>query len=64
ADAAHEVAEKYGVWQEKSRYGRKYLGVVRTTYLIGPEGKVARRWDKVNVAGHVQEVEAALGALT
>src|SRR6187399_3478391 len=60
ADADHEVAEKYGVWQEKMRYGRKYMGIVRTTYLIGPDGKVARRWDKVRVEGHAEEVLAAV----
>ena len=59
ADAEHEVAEKYGVWQQKMRYGRKYMGIVRTTYLIGPDGKVARRWDKVNVEGHAEEVAKA-----
>jgi peroxiredoxin Q/BCP len=42
-------------------YGRKYLGVVRTTYLIGPDGKVLRRWDKVSVPGHAAEVLAAIG---
>lgn len=64
ADADHEVAEKYGVWQEKARYGRKYMGIVRTTYLIGPDGKVARRWDKVKVDGHADEVAKAAAALT
>ena len=60
ADADHAVADKYGVWQEKSRYGRKYMGIARTTYLIGPEGKVARRWDNVKVDGHVQAVADAI----
>ena len=60
ADADHAVAEKYGVWQEKSRYGRTYMGIARTTYLIDGDGKVARRWDNVKVDGHAQEVlEAA-----
>jgi len=63
ADADHGVAEKYGVWQEKMRYGRKYMGIVRTTYLIGPDGKVARRWDKVQVEGHAAEVAAAIQEL-
>jgi thioredoxin-dependent peroxiredoxin len=64
ADADHAVAEKYGVWQQKMRYGRKYMGIVRTTYLIGPDGKVARRWDKVSVDGHAEEVQAAVEELT
>jgi peroxiredoxin Q/BCP len=63
ADADHDVAEKYGVWQEKSRYGRKYMGIVRTTYLIGPDGKVARRWDNVKVEGHAEEVLQAVKGL-
>ena len=63
ADADHAVAEKYGVWQEKSRYGRKYLGIARTTYVIDAGGKVARRWDNVRVPGHVQEVFDAVSAL-
>ena len=64
ADAEHEVAEKYGVWQEKMRYGRKYMGIVRTTYLIDAAGKVARRWDKVSVEGHADDVLAAVKKLT
>jgi peroxiredoxin Q/BCP len=60
ADPDHDALNKYGVWQEKSMYGRKYMGVVRTTYLINPKGKVVQRWDKVKVAKHVQEVLDAL----
>ena len=56
ADEGATVASKYGVWQEKSMYGRKYMGIVRTTYLIDPSGKVAARWDKVKVPGHVEAV--------
>jgi peroxiredoxin Q/BCP len=61
ADADHEVAEKYGVWQKKTRYGRSYMGIVRTTYLIGPDGKVQERWDKVQVDGHADAVVASVG---
>jgi peroxiredoxin Q/BCP len=60
ADPDHEVADKYGVWQEKSRYGRRYMGIARTTYLIGPDGKVVERWDNVKVDGHAQAVSEAL----
>ena len=63
ADAGHTVAEKYGVWQEKMRYGRTYMGIVRTTYLIDAEGKVAKRWDKVSIDGHADEVLAAVKAV-
>jgi peroxiredoxin Q/BCP len=64
ADADHAVAEKYGVWQEKSRYGRKYMGIARTTYLIDASGKVVRRWDNVKVPNHVEQVYDAVAALT
>ena len=56
ADPEHEVAEKYGVWQQKSFMGRKFMGIVRTTYLIGADGKVAKRWDNVKVDGHAEQV--------
>jgi peroxiredoxin Q/BCP len=60
ADADHAVADAYGVWQKKVRYGRSYMGIVRTTYLIGADGRVVRRWDKVKVDGHADDVLAAL----
>jgi peroxiredoxin Q/BCP len=63
ADEDHAVAEAYGVWQQKSLYGRKYMGLARMTYLIGPDGKVAKRWDNVKVDGHVAQVLEAVKAL-
>jgi peroxiredoxin Q/BCP len=63
ADADHEVADKYGVWQKRSLYGRSFMGIARTTYLIGGDGRVARRWDKVKVDGHAEEVLAAVDDL-
>ena len=63
ADADHAVCEKYGVWVEKSMYGRKYMGIARVTYLIGGDGKVIRRWDDVKVDGHADEVLAAVRAI-
>jgi peroxiredoxin Q/BCP len=63
ADAEHEVSEKYGTWQKKSRYGRSYMGIVRTTVLIDRDGKVAKRWDNVKVDGHAEEVLAAVDKL-
>jgi peroxiredoxin Q/BCP len=56
ADEDHAVADAYGAWQEKSMYGRKYMGVARITYLIGPDGNVLKRWDKVSPATHADEV--------
>ena len=63
ADADHEVAEKYGAWQQKTNYGRSYMGIARTTYLVGPDGKVARRWDHVKVDGHAEAVLDAVKAI-
>ena len=63
ADEDHAVAEKYGVWQKKSLYGRSFMGNVRTTYLIDREGNVARRWDNVKVDGHAGAVLEALDAI-
>lgn len=56
ADADHAVAEKYGVWQQKSMYGKKYMGVVRTTFVIGKDGKVTHVLEKVKTADHDQLV--------
>ena len=63
ADADHAVAEKYGVWQKKSLYGRQFMGIARTTFLIGPDGKVVKRWSNVKVDGHAAEVLAAVQGL-
>jgi peroxiredoxin Q/BCP len=63
ADPEHEVADRYGAWQKKSLYGRTYMGVARMTYLIGPDGKVVRRWDNVKVDGHAGDVLRAVDEL-
>ncbi len=63
ADADHEVADKYGVWKKKSLYGRSFMGIARTTYLIDRSGKIARRWDNVKVDGHAEQVLEAVEAL-
>lgn len=63
ADSGHAVAEQYGVWQEKSMYGRKHMGVARTTFIIDGAGKIARIFEKVKPAGHAAEVEQALTEL-
>ena len=60
ADEDKEVIKKYDVWKEKSMYGRKYMGVERTTYIIDPEGKIKRVFRKVKVDGHNKEVMEAL----
>ncbi|MBW8268882.1 thioredoxin-dependent thiol peroxidase [Caldovatus aquaticus] len=63
SDADHKVAEVYGVWVEKSRYGRTYMGLERATFLIGPDGRIARVWRNVKVPGHVAAVAEAAKAL-
>lgn len=63
ADEDKHVLEKYGVWKEKSMYGRKYMGVERTTVLVAPDGKIARIWPKVKVTGHADEVLEAVRGL-
>jgi peroxiredoxin Q/BCP len=60
ADESKEVCEKYGVWQLKKMCGREYMGVVRSTFLISPEGKIEALWQKVRVKGHVETVKQKL----
>ncbi|MDQ6707798.1 MAG: redoxin domain-containing protein, partial [Acidobacteriota bacterium] len=61
ADTDHKAAEDYGVWKEKSMYGKKYMGVDRTTFVIGPDGVIKKIFPKVKVDGHAEEVLAAIG---
>ncbi|MBP7001471.1 thioredoxin-dependent thiol peroxidase [Amaricoccus sp.] len=63
SDEGSDVSERYGVWGEKSMYGRKYMGIERATFLIDASGRLARIWRKVKVPGHVEEVLAAAKAL-
>lgn len=56
SDESFKVLEKYNVWKEKSMYGRKYMGIMRETFLIGTDGRVLKHWQKVKPAGHAQEV--------
>lgn len=63
SDETHRMLEAYGVWQEKSLYGRKFLGIVRTTFLIGPDRRIVRIWPRVSVDGHAEAVLAAVKAL-
>ena len=60
SDEEGEVCERYGVWVEKTLYGRSYMGVERATFLIDGKGRIVRIWRKVRVPGHVEEVLAAL----
>ncbi len=63
ADSKHELAEKYGVWKEKSMYGRKYMGIERSTFLLNAKGEIVKEWRKVKVVGHVDEILRALQSL-
>jgi peroxiredoxin Q/BCP len=63
SDESHAMLERYGVWVEKSMYGKKYMGIERSTFLIDAGGKVARVWSKVKVPGHAEEVLAAVQSL-
>ena len=59
-DRDARVANKYGAWREKKNYGRTYLGIVRSSFLIDPSGKIVRIWDNVRVKGHVEKILATL----
>jgi peroxiredoxin Q/BCP len=63
SDETHEMLEAYGVWIEKSMYGKKYMGINRTTVLIGGDGRIAHIWPKVKIEGHADEVLAAAKAI-
>jgi peroxiredoxin Q/BCP len=60
ADEEKEACEAYGVWQLKKNYGREYMGVVRSTFIIDPDGRIAAVWEKVRVKGHVEAVKEKL----
>ena len=63
SDPDHATSEAFGVWGEKSMYGKKYMGVERSTFLVGSDGKIKKIWPKVKAAGHAAEVLAALQEL-
>ena len=63
SDETHEMLQSYGVWGKKSMYGKTYMGIQRTTVLIGADGRIARIWPKVKIEGHAEEVLAAAKAL-
>lgn len=60
SDPERTLAQKFGVWAEKSMYGKKYMGIVRSTFIIGEDGEILKEWRKVKVKGHVDEVIEAL----
>ncbi len=63
ADEEKEVCQLFGVWQLKKNYGREYMGVVRSTFIVDPDGKIAAKWEKVRIKGHVEAVKEKLQAL-
>ncbi len=63
SDPEHKMLKAYGVWSKKKMYGKEYMGVIRSTFIINPEGKIAAIWPNVRVAGHVEEVIQKLGEL-
>jgi thioredoxin-dependent peroxiredoxin len=63
SDEKHKMLEAYGAWGKKSMYGKTFMGIIRSTVLIGPDGKIARIWPKVRVDGHAEDVLAAAKAL-
>ena len=63
SDNEHKVLEKFGVWQIKKMYGKEYMGVVRSTFIINPEGNIVFEWRKVRVSGHVEEIKQKLHEL-
>lgn len=63
SDAQSDICERYGVWKEKSMYGKTFMGIERSTFLIDRDGKIARIWRKVRVPGHAQEVLDAVRTL-
>ncbi|SLN17580.1 thioredoxin-dependent thiol peroxidase [Roseisalinus antarcticus] len=63
SDEEGDVCERYGVWKEKNMYGKTYMGIERSTFLIGPDGKIAKAWHKVKVPGHAEAVLDAVKAL-
>ena len=63
SDPEHKLAEKFEVWKEKSMYGRKYMGIERSTFILGKDGKIEKEWRKVKVKGHVDEVTGYLSAI-
>ncbi len=63
ADEAHDAAEAYGSWVEKKNYGKTYMGTARRTFLVDPDGRIAKTWEKVKPEGHAADVLASLDAL-